>query len=393
MVSMVPTRPQVNGIKAECATNRDVFGPNYDKTFDPYYAIDKATERECNGDPTKGNCSFAYSSPDCSFVYDPSFTPVISKVTTSQANNEANAGDEIVIHGTGFLGSPTVQVGGAPCAVEFENDTLVKCTVTHMKAGKYHPVLVSSEVGQAEIANNVKRIVYQIVIKEIAPTRGSVRGGDMLLINGTGFSDIVHENHVIVGGGKCYPKQTGFEYILCHLPFSHLIPDLDTRCWGGEACAVSTKTSANGTNSANESGARAVKITQTGTGFSWQMSALPSSVVGKRLNDQDSAFYGYQKLTVYENDVVTFAGTPGSKHNFAVKLKDGSGKDVVGPTTLGEPFDGLKWTPVGLGGQQFKYYCGTYTRCNATLHLFVQRGWSHARVLVGVWVWLGSANG
>ena len=50
----------VNGINAECATHRDVSGPSYDKTFDPYYAIDKAVQQDCNGDPSIKGCSFSY---------------------------------------------------------------------------------------------------------------------------------------------------------------------------------------------------------------------------------------------------------------------------------------------------------------------------------------------
>ena len=92
---------------------------------------------------------FRYATPDCSFVYDASYTPEITAVTTTRFNNEAVAGDEVIIEGTGFVGSNTVQIGGSTCAVTSENETSIKCTVGHMKAGEYHPVVVSDEVGQA----------------------------------------------------------------------------------------------------------------------------------------------------------------------------------------------------------------------------------------------------
>ena len=79
---------------------------------------------------------FRYATPDCSFVYDASYTPEITAVTTTRFNNEAVAGDEVIIEGTGFVGSNTVQIGGSTCAVTSENETSIKCTVGHMKAGE-----------------------------------------------------------------------------------------------------------------------------------------------------------------------------------------------------------------------------------------------------------------
>ena len=94
----------VNGINAECATNRDISSFGYDITFDPFYSVDPAIALDCKGDPNKAGCKFEYSAADCTFKYEESSTPKITKVTTSGAGNDAVAGDEVTIEGTGFTG-------------------------------------------------------------------------------------------------------------------------------------------------------------------------------------------------------------------------------------------------------------------------------------------------
>ena len=92
---------KVNGVNAECATNRDISRFKYDKTFDPYYNIDPTASVDCRSDPTTPGCAFGYPTPpDCSFSYSAARTPAITLVTTARAGNQAVAGDDVTIEGT-----------------------------------------------------------------------------------------------------------------------------------------------------------------------------------------------------------------------------------------------------------------------------------------------------
>ena len=77
-----------------------------------------------------------------------------------------------------------------------------------------------------------------------------MRGGDVLTLNGTGFSNVAHENHILIGNGSCYPIASTFTSVSCRIPFSHHYRHavswsntIDTLCHGGGAqpCVVPPK--------------------------------------------------------------------------------------------------------------------------------------------------------
>ena len=105
-------------------------------------------------------------------------------------------------------------------------------------------------------------------------------------------------------------------------------------------------------------GRRSVSVAQSGAEFSWSMASATPGVVGAdRVASGFNA--GFPELTVYENDVVMFAGALGAPHNFAIRAgaAEGTGTNVAGPTAKGAVFEGLEWAPAGLGGRTFTYYC------------------------------------
>ena len=336
----------INGITAECSTHRSITGEKYDESFPPFYAIDRDIEMNCMGDPSAEDCYFDYDRPDCSFVYDPARTPIITGVITEREGNTAVFGDQLTINGTGFEGFVAVNFGGGSCHVISHNTTYIRCVVSHMKSGRYHPVVVSSVVGQAELAEGVAKVVYQLVIASHAPVHSSVRGGGMLIINGTGFSNIAHENHIVVGGGACYAKASDFDYVLCHIPFSHGVLDIDEVCWGGAECVDKV-----------EAENREVEITQSGTQFAWTMAADTANVIADNGN--------WPQIVVYDDDAVTFVGAPGGIHNFALKVASAAGQTagavLAGPTGFGQSFE-ERWVPPAVG--TYTYYCVPHEATN-----------------------------
>jgi plastocyanin len=91
---------------------------------------------------------------------------------------------------------------------------------------------------------------------------------------------------------------------------------------------------------------REVTINQSGEGFFWNFTSETENVVGAaRLEN------GYQALTVYENDNVTFTGKPGMLHQFAIK--DSNDKDQLGPTIRGSDFT----LTLRLTAGEYIYYC------------------------------------
>ena len=181
----------------------------------------------------------------------------------------------------------TIHVGGNLCKIKSgpslqataagATDRVI-CTVAHMKAGQYYPVLISDSVGLASIGDGVAKVDYQLVVAQTTPAGGGVRGGDTLVLNGTGFSDVVHENSILVGGGACYPTASSFTSVTCRIPFSHpATGTLDALCHGGGAppCAAPPQPVP-----------RAVTITQQGLGFDWAVSS------GTRLEQARQYFSG-----------------------------------------------------------------------------------------------------
>jgi len=102
---------------------------------------------------------------------------------------------------------------------------------------------------------------------------------------------------------------------------------------------------------------RAVNVTQSGTGFAWGMSSATTGVVGAPRVGPGQFNKGWPELTLFENDVVVFTGTPGQGHDFSIE--DDADKVLVGPSAKGQAFE-FVLNATGLGGKQLKYYCSPH---------------------------------
>ena len=58
----------------------------------------------------------------------------------------------------------------------------------------------------------------------------SVRGGNVVRITGTGFSNIGMENEIMIGGGACVVISSSFRGVTCYTPFARSVHKLDHVC-------------------------------------------------------------------------------------------------------------------------------------------------------------------
>jgi len=230
-VSTSQATVEVNDIRAQCASSRLFVNQWWDEYYDDYSDARRARQRRQAYGATQYD--------DCSFVYDDYVTPIVLDTVTGQPNNTAAAGENITITGTGFmpLSSSVVQVrfGGAPCAVVAHSATTISCTLAAMKSGLYHPVVIVSGVGQARVSESASKLRYPLRVRSVTPSQLGVRGGSLISISGTGFSNIGPENQVSVGALPCSVQTAAFGEITCFAPPGP-IEDLDSLCWGGLRC-------------------------------------------------------------------------------------------------------------------------------------------------------------
>jgi plastocyanin len=276
---------------------------------------------------------------DCSFQYLDDVTPEIFDSTSGQAGNVVTAGDEIVITGRRFLqngGFPEVQVriGGALCNVTDLNDTQITCVVSDMKGGLYHPDVITADAGHARIVEGANPLNYATRVDSIAPLGGSVRGGNVLAVHGTGFSTIGPENQVMVGGhdgGACAVISASHTTVTCYAPFAPLA-NIDQLCWGGEDC---------GTNETDSTTTVAAGTVHT---ISWGISSGASASI--TINVGDTVIWTWDMDSLY--------------HNVIGRARGSAGANVFESTIMNAGSFSYTFTSNG----SFPYHCGPHAQMN-----------------------------
>ncbi|KAK1331988.1 LOW QUALITY PROTEIN: hypothetical protein QTO34_007665 [Cnephaeus nilssonii] len=162
-----------------------------------------------NGIPAK--CS-----GDCGFTWDPMTTPIIRTISPSKGSSEE--GTILTISGSGFSRSSAVSVSVGPigCSLLSVNENEIKCQLLNGSAGHF-PVAVSiADVGRARNAEDeVFHFVYQSQISHIWPVSGSLAGGNLLTLSGTGFNE---NSKVLVGNETCNVIDGDLNKITCRTP-------------------------------------------------------------------------------------------------------------------------------------------------------------------------------
>ena len=136
---------------------------------------------------------------------------VISSVEPSQGSSAG--GTEITITGMGFLPEQNedsctqeVQVGGEECSVTGSSYTSITClTPANTGADALYNVSVTvscvdDPTGSSDVA--IDAFTYDAsltpVLSSVSPSEGSSSGGESITITGSGFSDTVEDNTVMV---------------------------------------------------------------------------------------------------------------------------------------------------------------------------------------------------
>ncbi|XP_070248855.1 fibrocystin-L [Myotis yumanensis] len=162
-----------------------------------------------NGIPAK--CS-----GDCGFTWDPMTTPIIRTISPSKGSSEE--GTILTISGFGFSPSSAVSISVGPigCSLLSVNENEIKCQILNGSAGHF-PVAVS--IADVGLARNVEdeefHFMYQSQIAHIWPVSGSLAGGNLLTLSGTGFSE---NSKVLVGNETCNVIDGDLNKITCRTP-------------------------------------------------------------------------------------------------------------------------------------------------------------------------------
>ena len=144
----------------------------------------------------------------CNFVYSKDSTPVLESVTP----NSGSLGQQITVKMSAAfepawsdVSKISITIGGVGCAeVKAGSDKLTfTCKVGQTPAGTYAIDFIVEGVGRAFTEATFKSLLQ---ITKITPAEGSLMGGTILTIEGTGFSSMGPDNTITVGGVKCRPR-------------------------------------------------------------------------------------------------------------------------------------------------------------------------------------------
>ncbi|KAM9050154.1 fibrocystin-L [Megaptera novaeangliae] len=158
----------------------------------------------------------AKCSGDCGFTWDPTTTPQVWAISPSQGSYEEST--ILTVSGSGFSPSSTVSVsvGPAGCSLLSVNENEINCQILNGSAGRF-PVAVS--IGDVGLAQNTEEeelhFIYQSQISHIWPASGSLAGGTLLTLSGSGFNE---NSKVLVGNETCNVIEGDLNKITCRTP-------------------------------------------------------------------------------------------------------------------------------------------------------------------------------
>ena len=160
----------------------------------------------------------------CTFAYDPALTPAVTGVSPSSVV----VGSELVITGSGFLApgpgeTPwmlhTVKLNDSACNVTHASASQLRCNVQHAAAGTYSvTVIVGKGRGLARATAAGLTVTYPALVSGVSARSGSLGGGQLVTIDGTGFRADPGSNVVSLGSGRCDVTASSFSQLTCRTP-------------------------------------------------------------------------------------------------------------------------------------------------------------------------------
>lgn len=113
--------------------------------------------------------------------------PIIASI--SPATSPIAGGTAVTITGTGFVGTPTVTIGGTPATnVVVVSPTSITATAPAHAAGTVSVVVTNADTQVATLTNGFTYTTAAApVVTSISPSGGGIAGGSTVTITGTGF--------------------------------------------------------------------------------------------------------------------------------------------------------------------------------------------------------------
>ncbi|XP_077992871.1 fibrocystin-L-like [Glandiceps talaboti] len=209
------------------------------------------------------------SNSNCIYTYSESFTPSVNSTSPTSVSGSSTT---VTLSGSGFGTDDadiSITFGEDDCAVQTIADDEITCDVGYVPVGDHDIVLYRDNHGNAQLGQDT--ITSDPVIDSISPTSGSINGGTVLTIAGSGFH--VDDTSVDIDGDDCDIISVNISEIVCTTT-SHSAAGVDlTVTSGGVAYTAETYTFSSGqtptvSSVSPSSGTSADSITISGTGFS-----------------------------------------------------------------------------------------------------------------------------
>ena len=195
---------------------------NYTYTEIECETIAVDSERELNlsvwcGSPDKS----ALCISGCSYSYSIDHTPMVMSVSPSSYSGEMN----ITIYGSGFaeqVEDNIVTVGGEhTCSPIMATSSHIICSLPALPANTYELTLKVCNVsnnrcfGYALVNESASTITSIANLTSVSPESGSLAGGTMLTILGSGFISEISAITVDIGGRRCEVRYANYSTIMC----------------------------------------------------------------------------------------------------------------------------------------------------------------------------------
>ncbi|OCT77100.1 fibrocystin-L [Xenopus laevis] len=190
----------VTGINATITTKKLTSGGLFRQRFLGDFLRtpnkDPQVEVYINGIPSKcsGNCGYTWMGAQ---------TPVISGLNTTTYDNAAAQG--LLISGAGLSKGTSnetsyVNIGDVPCTIISIFATEIQCLIQPMSAGTFPIKVFIGGSGFALSSGQNLTLTVQSTISAVSPSSGSLEGGTLVTLTGTGFSE---GSNVQFGSKKC----------------------------------------------------------------------------------------------------------------------------------------------------------------------------------------------
>ncbi|XP_075128051.1 fibrocystin-L-like [Leptodactylus fuscus] len=154
--------------------------------------------------------------PPINFIYSEADTPTI----TSILPDTGPPGTNIIVFGSGFgldASKMTVTIGNATCSIIAASDSQLNCTVGDHWGGTF-PVSFQNMKG---FARSKVRFTYELTMTGVSPSQGSLGGGSVLTIVGSGFNK--RQSKVFVCNAECKVdhERSSASFLYCATPISN----------------------------------------------------------------------------------------------------------------------------------------------------------------------------